>query len=198
MSDDIPIMRQWFLQNAPQYLERTNVPEQLRENRQQMSSFLYSVLDSMIDGYSESLEKASSSALLTPKSQTSSNKQSILGTPSNSTNLTPTTLPSFGMGDIASDPYALSSLPPHVNLNGTSAPKQAFQDAEDSTEGVQIPRNVSALSNVEWTEQLPGVLDGHDLDNQFMTWSEELSLGQNFGVIRDPLSGLTGFDANGI
>jgi hypothetical protein len=94
-ADDMFIMREWFRQHASEYLERQEVPSELRENKQHMQPFLNGVLNAMIDGYANSCEQASISAAHTPRSQ---GRQTMLqDTPSDKTNSTPAT--SFGSGD---------------------------------------------------------------------------------------------------
>jgi hypothetical protein len=81
--DDLSIMREWFRQHVSGYIERQEVPSELQKNEQQMKTFVDGVLRAMIDGYTDSCERASIPATHTPRSQ---GRQTMLqDTPSDKT-----------------------------------------------------------------------------------------------------------------
>jgi hypothetical protein len=146
-------MRQWFKQRGPEYIERQEVPIELKQNQQQMKSVLNSVLNAMVDGYSDSYERASKSVTQTPRSQRS--VRGILeDTPSDKIDNTPLTIPSSRASGIFPEKNSSLSLRSRVGACPSSQPLQAIQGTERAGENEESKENTYPDSEVEVNDLL--------------------------------------------
>ena len=166
-------MREWFHQHAPDVVQRTELPIELRENQPRMRLFLRGVVHDMFDRLLDDWTQSSTSVNQTPRSH-SSKRSNMDGTPSDRTsNSTPLTVPSTGTSALPSGHPLSPCIQQGSSLPLSPESLRYWDNTEDLGNEKEVDQDLPQLFDAEPINQpYPGIVRSVETEDLLSIWTD--------------------------